>query len=473
MLWLALHCPDLALEVFAGVSADRPTAVAEREGAREPLVTCNEAAGAAGIGPGAPLGAAQAQVPGLQVLKRDPEAEGIAVQRLAGTCLRWSDHVALEPPHGVLLEIGGSLRLFGGVDPIRADVDERFSGLGHNAVQGVAPTPAAARVLARSGGGAVLEAESLEERLAALPWSALEPDATTAQRLQRWGLATLGDCFALPRTGLAQRLGSAFVTLLDRLRGHCAEAVPRFTPPARFHGRLALPEQASTLDLPLAALERLTADLEAWLRARDAGVERFEVDLYPLRGPRTSVCIGLSRAGREARHLLEVAQQKLARTPLPGPVAAVGLRGHRPVTYRPQGDNLWHNAGAEPLDHVLDRMHARLGHEAVWRLREHSETRPVRCVPETAAAASPAQFRPRPIRLFQQPRALALDDRGRPCCGGPLELLDGPERVETGWWGDDDVERDYFIARKANGATLWIYRERRMPRMWYLHGIFT
>lgn len=473
MLWLALHCPDLALEVFTGLYAGTAAAVVDRDGARESIVACNERARGAGIAPGIPLGAAHAHAPALQVLTRDPEAERTALQRLAGTALTWSDHVAPEPPDGLLLEIGGSLRLFGGVDPILADVDQRLAALGHAALQGVAPTPAAARVLARSGGGTVLAGESLEPELAALPWTALEPDAATAKRLEHWGLATLGDCFALPRAGLSQRLGSAFVERLDRLRGHGGETVPRFTPPARFRGRLALPQETTELELPLGALERLTADFEAWLRARDAGVERFEVDLHPLRGGRTSICVGLSRAGREAGHLFGVAREKLVRTELPGPVAAVGLRGHRPVTYQPQRSGLWDSVGEEPLDHTLDRMHARMGHKAVWRLREHADQRPMRCVPETASAASPAQFRPRPIRLFRQPRALSLDPRGQPCCGGPLELLDGPERIETGWWGDDDIERDYFIARKPNGATLWIYRERRVPRMWYLHGIFT
>lgn len=471
MLWLVLHCPGLALEVFAGLSVAAPTAVVDRDGAREPVVACSEAARGAGIGSGLPLGAARARVASLQVLVRDPEAERIALQRLGSACLAWSDHVALEPPTDLLLEIGGSLRLFGGVDPILAEVDERLAGLGHTVVQGVAPTPTAARVLARTGGGVIREPDSLESRLAPLPWTALEPDAATAKRLARWGLATLGDCFALPRAGLAQRLGTAFVDRLDRLRGLCGESVPRFTPPARFHGRLALPEETTGLELPLAALERLTAEFEAWLRARDAGVERFEIDLHPLRGSRTSVCVGLSRAGREAEHLLGVAREKLERTTLPGPVVAVGLRGHRPVAYCPQGNGLWETAGQEPLDHVLDRMRARLGQDAVWRLKEHADPRPIRCVPETASAASPAQFRPRPIRLLPRPRALSLDGHGRPCCDGPLELLDGPERVETGWW-EDDIERDYFIARKPNGATLWIYRERRVPRMWYLHGIF-
>jgi protein ImuB len=34
------------------------------------------------------------------------------------------------------------------------------------------------------------------------------------------------------------------------------------------------------------------------------------------------------------------------------------------------------------------------------------------------------------------------------------------------------VKRDYFIAQTPDRATLWVYRERRQPGGWFLHGIF-
>jgi hypothetical protein len=38
--------------------------------------------------------------------------------------------------------------------------------------------------------------------------------------------------------------------------------------------------------------------------------------------------------------------------------------------------------------------------------------------------------------------------------------LCGPERIETGWWDGDPVARDYFIAVDAEGALLWVFRQR-------------
>lgn len=476
MLWLDLHCPDLALEVFAGLPAEEPAAAVERDGARETLVACNAAARAAGLAPGATRSAAEARVPGLRAVARDAGAERAALERLAGACLRFTDHVAVEPPHDVLLEVGASRRLFGGLGPLLAGVDALLAALGRTAVRGLAPTPAAARLLARSGGGEVTDPAALGRTLGALPWAALEPDAATAARLAGWGLATIGECLALPRAGLARRLGPGLVDALDRLRGERAETMPRFQPPARFEGVLPLPAESAGIELPLLALERLSAELEAWLRARDAGVQRLALDLHPPRGPRTTVWVGLATPARDAAHLHALARARLEHVDVPGMIAAVGLRAQRPVAYAPPPADLWRDAGAEPPERLLERLHARLGRDAVHGLALHADHRPERAwsrgAPGAAPPHEPARGLPRPLWLLRAPAALTLDARGRPRCRGALELLDGPERIETGWWDGDDVERDYFVARNPDGSTLWIYRERRVPRTWYVQGLF-
>ena len=48
-----------------------------------------------------------------------------------------------------------------------------------------------------------------------------------------------------------------------------------------------------------------------------------------------------------------------------------------------------------------------------------------------------------------------------------------PERIETQWWNVSDVLRDYYVAFERNGSRLWIYRERKGTKKWYLHGYFS
>jgi protein ImuB len=79
--------------------------------------------------------------------------------------------------------------------------------------------------------------------------------------------------------------------------------------------------------------------------------------------------------------------------------------------------------------------------------------------------------RPRPAWLLERPRALITRD-ALPLHHGPLMLLAGPERIQSGWWDNHPVARDYFVARNTLGETCWIYRELSASRQWFLHGVF-
>ena len=113
---------------------------------------------------------------------------------------------------------------------------------------------------------------------------------------------------------------------------------------------------------------------------------------------------------------------------------------------------------------------ARLGGEAVQTLRTVADHRPERAWSTLAAqrAASPAAARaagaappPRPCWLLPVPRGIEA----------PRELLSGPERIESGWWDGADAARDYYLARDADGARLWVYHDLRSGQ-WCAHGIW-
>ncbi|HEU4621096.1 MAG TPA: DNA polymerase Y family protein, partial [Burkholderiaceae bacterium] len=84
--------------------------------------------------------------------------------------------------------------------------------------------------------------------------------------------------------------------------------------------------------------------------------------------------------------------------------------------------------------------------------------------------------KPRPAWLLDVPRRLTV--RGdSPYYEGPLTLVAGPERIETGWWEGRErmAVRDYFIAETNDARLMWVYRERAQGgqgEAWYLHGKF-
>ena len=62
--------------------------------------------------------------------------------------------------------------------------------------------------------------------------------------------------------------------------------------------------------------------------------------------------------------------------------------------------------------------------------------------------------------------------RGRPRHGGALELLEGPERIESGWWDGGDIARDYYVAQGRHWRACCGSIANATAHAWFLHGIF-
>ena len=152
MLWTCLLLPSLPLEVFARslspANAARPFAVAT--GGHYPrIVAANEAARDAAIVPEQLVSAALARAPGILLRDRDPRLEAAALAGIATWATQFTPMVSLAPPDAVLAEIGGSLRLFGGLPRLRAELARGARNLGYSTRMAFAPTPLAALLFAR------------------------------------------------------------------------------------------------------------------------------------------------------------------------------------------------------------------------------------------------------------------------------------------------------------------------------------
>ena len=125
MLWLALLLPALPLQLAErALPCIGPLAIVEGPPQRLVVIHCNAAAQAAGVAPGMKLAAAQALARELIALERNAEREQAALAELAGWAYQFSSHVVLQPD-GLLLEVGGSVRLFGGRAPLHRATAER------------------------------------------------------------------------------------------------------------------------------------------------------------------------------------------------------------------------------------------------------------------------------------------------------------------------------------------------------------
>jgi protein ImuB len=455
MLWVALCFPRLALEArLRGLAS--PEAAGEAWAVTEGrlVLACNAAAEAAGVRPGSALAAAWALAPQLRVLPRSAAAEKAALETIATWAGQFTSRVSLEPPQDLLLEVEGSLRLFGGCGPLMERMRSGLAQLGFEALLAAGPTARAALWLARGAG----ESLSLED----LPVHAIDAAPEARALLSKIGIRTLGALLRLPRAGVAVRFGQRLLDDLDRVLGRTPEARDFFVPPARFGAQLELPTPVMEVERVLFAAHRLLLQLEGFLAARQAGVRGFRLSLLRRGTAPSAIDIGFSAPRRDAGHGLRLLRERLGGIALTGAVEAIRLQAARLVPLPGTTRDLLGDArtAAEDWERLAERLQARLGGERVHGLSLHADHRPERAWRAAGnGEAVPAPAGPRPLWLLELPRRIEEGD---------FVLLAGPERIESGWWDGADVARDYFIA--ARGPSLaWIYRAREG---WFLHGLF-
>lgn len=464
-LWTALYFPRLALEALrAEVDAAPWVVVCEQRG--QPLVhAAAEPARQCGVASGMALTHAYALCPVLQTETRDPAAEHVCLTALADWAGQFSAMVSPEPP-ALLLEIGASLRLFGGLPAMRARLRESAEALPHAVDMAIAPTPQAALLLARRGMDvAITEPEALRTMLGGLPLSVLPVTEKQAALLSRLGLRHLRDLWRLPGDGLAKRFGPDFVNYLDRLLGRAPEPRPAHRAAPGFSARWPFPLETDNTCFILHALEQLLAKLARFMRGRDLALDQLAVEFVHAGKQTSGFTLGMRRPCRDAAHILALLRERLDRERLAAPVLEVALLADRFQPFMPDNPTLLGEdaaSGDDARQRLLDQLQNRLGVAAVTGLRQVDEHRPEHAWRHGLSRQADGVAW-RPLWLLPQP-SLLPDTAG-------LALLSEPERIESGWWDGRDVRRDYYQARDRHGRRLWLFRDLRDGR-WYLHGLF-
>ena len=526
-LWLCVLLPRLPLEALVGSGGEpgREFCVVEGTGSKQRLAAVSDAAARRGVMPGQGLNAALALWPNLELLERQPSAEAAMLQRLARWGTQFTPLVSLEPPQALLAEVRGSLALFGGAEALHRRAVQELAGFGLQATVTLAPTPRAALWLARAGRDARVESvDELPALASRLPIGCLDWPQAVAQTLATLGTRTIADLARLPRDGFARRFGPGLLDELDEGFGRRPQPRRRMLIPERFDDSIELPMESTSTKLIEIALEHLLERLQAFLRARAAGIRGLAIEFRHRGMPVTRLRLGLARPGGDGRYLLVLLRERLSRMPLPAPVLSLRMRSSAttPLELRSGALTAEMDQGVDPeaAARLLERLRARLGGEAVysvclvpehrpelaWRIAEPTlaatdrrnrqdgrpapaqatftgaseaggaagrrRSRQVRPADAVVRVAWEAPLAPRPLWMLAGPQRLQ-DRDGTPWHDdSPLDLASGPERIETGWGDGRDVRRDYYVATAQSGVRLWIYRERARDGGWWLHGVF-
>ncbi len=495
-LWLALRFPHLSLEAVGYYyQSPEPVIVSQKRRVHE----CNAQALAEGVAHDMSLSTAQTLL-SATIVERDLEQEQQRLRQLAETCYAFTPYIEFHQQQGLLLEISRCLTLFHGLESLVQRLAEKLRELPHHYCLGLAHTSKAAWLLSWlnfpiSGQD---NPRVFRQRLHQVPVNQLTefPDAVIA--LQRSGFQTLGDLVTQMQAGkksksssaIRQRFGAAFTDYLEDLLGNDEPGTQGqlfVRPPAIFEPNDSFQEYLQ-FDYPIDSSEQLREPMQQLLEklidkltATQQQCHSLQWRLYDIHQNRQELNISSERIHSQWQLPLDLTMIQLEHTALSFEVDSLELVchkttpvniGNRQLLGQPAGSK---NLG-EDSERLFARLIARLGKSSLSKLSYRDHLLPESCqdsiaVTDTSHRQLPPQQlnTPRPSWLFNPPQAIQYKHQ-QLFWHGPLQLLQGPERLQGHWWNTPSA-RDYFMAQRSDYLRCWIYQDLK-SREWYVHGVF-
>ena len=201
-------------------------------------------AAALGVRAGMKRGGVLTLSPDIALHERDPAREKDLQHAVACALMRFSPMVAVCEEQTIVVDVTGSLRLFGGIVRLCHQMREITTAVGLTARVSTAPTGQAAWLLAKRGRQRVLKLRSLERVLGGLAFLTVPEVREFAEWFAGLGCKTLGDIRRLPRAGLKRRCGVHLLDSLDVPTGWRRNCTP---------GSSCRPPSALALNCPIAS----------------------------------------------------------------------------------------------------------------------------------------------------------------------------------------------------------------------------
>jgi len=480
-IWVCLHFPRIALDVF-NPPEGIPFAVIEEIRGRQVIHTPCEVALAQGIMPGMPLNAAHVLCNNLSARLRDLAGEQKELGLLAERVTRFTPKISPSLPDALLLEVSGSLRLFGGFDRLYDLLHEEFNG---KPLISSASSPAAALLLARNGMEKVVHGKAeLKSVLGEIGIEDAGLPSAQVQQLSKCGLQTLRDLWRLSRPDLARRFGKELITFLDKVCGTEPDPGKRVIIATRFFHQIELPIETDDSKLLLIAAEKLFEKARQFLHSRASATEKMTFKLWHSgsvggRKRYSSLVIRSQQADRHPQRFLPQFREKIQLMEMASPVDRISLRIDQVLPYHRDSEDLFdHNNCTGNADHqdwqqLMDILDARLGVKMVYCVGLKPDHRPERAWRRDGASrkqwSREAKQQPpiplRPLWLLDNPRK-TLEQQF------VLHLSDEIERIENGWWDGNGIRRDYSIAVTPAGSRCWVFRDINGTNDFYMHGLY-
>jgi protein ImuB len=495
-------------------SGDAPSIVVAKQNNALQIFALDDAAARFNLEVGLPLANARAICPQLQVFDADEAADALALNAIACWCDRFTPLVALDSPHGLLLDITGCVHLFGGEAAMLRLLCDTLTAQGFAVSAAIAGTSVCARTMTRHVHGRIVRAGEEADAVRPLPVSALGAGETVVVGLRRAGLKTIGDVAARTRHEITARFGAGFTTLLEQALGQSDAPISPLKPLPDYIVEKRFAEPVATDEVISATLSRLAGMLVAAMDRQGKGARRLEANFFRTDGAVRTIMVDTGQPVTRPAVIDRLFRERLGALsdPLdPGfGFDLIRLSASRTEIVVQQQRDLDANVHAnDELAALIDRIAARIGgRRVVVHLPQDTH------IPERAACAASAQHHlaaatraawparaeseppSRPLRLFEKPEPIKVPFATVP--DGPphhftwrravhaVVRVEGPERIAMEWWKQDGraLTRDYFRIEDEAGLRFWIFRDglygselvdgegKPAPANWFVHGLF-
>ena len=470
------------------------------------IASLDDAAAALGLEPGLPLANARAISPELVVHDADPAADAELLNAIADWCDRFTPLVALDAPHGLLLDITGCAHLFGGEKALMQAACAGLARQGFIVSAGIASTAVCARALARVQHGRIVATGDEARAIAPLPVFALGGDEAVTRGLRRAGLKTIGDVAARAPQEITARFGADFTSLLRQALGQQDAPISPRKPLPDYVAEKRFAEPIASNDAIIPVLHALVATLAGAMETNGKGARRFEVGFFRTDGVVRLLAVNTAQPVTRPEAIIRLFRERLESLadPLdPGfGFDLVRMCASVTETMEEVQHDLDRNVhDSAEVSALIDRIAARLGGRRVVVHLPHGSHIPERAVIEAPAqhylaeamraewpariAAEPPR---RPLRLLERPepvQVIAQVPDGPPVrfqwrrAMHVVVRAEGPERIAMEWWQHEAhcPTRDYFRVEDEAGLRFWLYRDGLYEREtaqphWYMHGMF-
>ncbi len=470
-LWLYLHFPHLHLDTLfknAGSKTEAEQPLVILHGKQNQIVQFNQAAANLGINSNMGLGTAAALSQELQVIPYQYELEEKKLQEIAEHLYLVTSDISFFSPNGLLLRIHNMLSLYGGLQAYWILLKKQLHYFNISYHYATGQSPFAARMFARTARDMITEdSQQLQKALLQCQLTDSELPEKTILTLRRVGIHQLSDLLALSLKDIAKRFDIDLVTYLGRLTGEFHHPMTYFHPKSTFHQYIELLYEISHTDTLIRPIHQLLNALEHFLKVRDLLTQKIVFKFIQRDTDPLELEVGSAQGEYQAKKWSALTQLRLENLSLEAPVYGINLTTGETSIRAPEKADLFSNSqGALSYLQLISLLQAKLGQSAVKQPMLIDDFRPeIANIFHTANqqstfSASYLQAL-RPAFLLPSPQPLREK----------AAIVNGPERISTGWWDNQLITRDYFIAHTYQGQWLWLFKTTEGK--WFVHGVFS